>query len=187
MLGDLIRTERLILRPIGVEDLTVVQTAAGRREVADTMISIAHPFATEDAERYVRSRVAAMQLRRSAAFMLRTHASAAFVGFAELRDIDREHSLAAPSFWLAVEFRGRGFMAEALAAVLRYAFLDLGLNRVYAYHMVRNPTSGRVLSRLGFQVEGLLRQRVRKWGLFEDVVLQALLRSNRHDSVGPSD
>lgn len=85
MLGDLIRTERLILRPIGVEDLTVVQTAAGRREVADTMISIAHPFATEDAERYVRSRVAAMQLGRSAAFTLRTHASAAFVGFAELR------------------------------------------------------------------------------------------------------
>lgn len=95
--------------------------------------------------------------------------------------------MAEPSFWLAVESRGRGFMAEALAAVLRYAFLDLDLNGVYAYHMVRNPTSGRVLSRLGFQVEGLLRQRVRKWGLFEDVVLQALLRSNRHDSVGPSD
>jgi RimJ/RimL family protein N-acetyltransferase len=187
MLGDVIRTERLILRPIGVEDLTVVQTAAGRREVADTMISIAHPFSTEDAERYVRSRVAAMQQERGAAFTLRTHAPTVFVGFAELRDIDREHSLAELSFWLAIESRGRGYMAEALDAVLRYAFEDLGLNRVYAYHMVRNPTSGRVLSRLGFQVEGLLRQRVRKWGLFEDVVLQALLRSDRHDAVGPSD
>ncbi len=48
MLGDVIRTERLVLRPIGVEDLTLVQTAAGRREVADTMISIAHPFSSQD-------------------------------------------------------------------------------------------------------------------------------------------
>lgn len=185
MLGEVIRTERLILRPIGVEDLTVVQAAAGRREVADTMISIAHPFSTEDAERYVRSRVAAMQLGRSAAFTLRTHASTAFVGFAELRDIDREHALAELSFWLTVESRGRGYMTEALAAVLRYAFLDLDLNRVYANHMVRNRASGRVLSRLGFQVEGLLRQRVRKWDLFEDVVLQALLRSEWPEMAGP--
>lgn len=52
--------------------------------------------------------------------------------------------------------------------------------------MVRNPTSGRVLSRLGVQVEGILRQRVCKWGLFEDVVLQALLRSEWSETVGSS-
>jgi RimJ/RimL family protein N-acetyltransferase len=185
MLGEVIRTERLVLRPIGVEDVSGVQAAAGRREVADTMISIPHPFSTEDTERYVRSRVAAMQRERGAAFTLRTHAPMVFVGFAELRDIDREHALAELSFWLAVESRGRGYMGEALAAVLRYAFQDLDLNRVHAYHMVRNPTSGRVLARLGFAVEGILRQRVRKWGRFEDVVLQALLRSEWSETVGP--
>jgi RimJ/RimL family protein N-acetyltransferase len=150
------------------------------------MISIAHPFSTDDAARYVRARVAAMQQGRGAAFTLRTQAQTAFVGFAELREIEREHALAELSFWLVVECRGRGYMTEALAALLRYAFEDLGLNRVYANHMVRNPMSGRLLSRLGFQVEGVLRQRVRKWGLFEDVVLQALLRSEWSDPVGAS-
>jgi [ribosomal protein S5]-alanine N-acetyltransferase len=177
MLGEMIRTERLVLRPIGLDDLSSVHAAAGRREVADTMISIPHPFSTEDAERYVRSRIAAMRLERGAAFTLWTHAPTAFIGLVELREIDREHALAELSFWLAIESRGRGYMAEALDALLRYAFEDLGLNRVYAYHMVRNPASGRVLARLGFAVEGILRQRVRKWGLFEDVVLQALLRA----------
>jgi RimJ/RimL family protein N-acetyltransferase len=42
--------------------------------------------------------------------------------------------------------------------------------------MVRNPASERVLARHGFRVEGVLQQRVRKWGVFEDVVLQALLK-----------
>jgi RimJ/RimL family protein N-acetyltransferase len=186
MLGKVIRTERLILRPLCVEDLAVVQAAGGRREVADTMISIPHPFATEDVERYVRSRVASMRLERGVAFAIWTRAPTAFVGLAELRDIDPEHALAELSFWLAVESKGRGYMGEALAAVLRYAFQDLDLNRVHAHHMVRNPTSRRVLSRLGFEVEGILRQRVRKWGLSEDVVLQALLRADWSEAVGPS-
>jgi RimJ/RimL family protein N-acetyltransferase len=42
--------------------------------------------------------------------------------------------------------------------------------------MVRNPASGHVLARIGMKPEGLLRQRVRKWGVFEDVVPMALLR-----------
>jgi len=75
-------------------------------------------------------------------------------------------------------------MSEAIGAVLRLAFQDLGLNRVYAYHMVRNPASGRVLARHGFRVEGVLRERVRKWGVFEDVVLQALLREDWRDRNG---
>jgi RimJ/RimL family protein N-acetyltransferase len=107
------------------------------------------------------------------------------VGFVELRDIDPEHAVAELSFWLAVDCWGHGYMGEALAAVLKFAFRDLELNRVYAHHMVRNPPSGRVLSRLGFRVEGLLRQRVRKWGRFEDVVLQALLRSEWSETAAP--
>jgi ribosomal-protein-alanine N-acetyltransferase len=43
--------------------------------------------------------------------------------------------------------------------------------------MVRNPASGRVLAKIGMKQEGLLRQRVRKWGVFEDVVLMAVLRA----------
>lgn len=66
-------------------------------------------------------------------------------------------------------------MSEVVQAVLRYGFEDLGLNRLYAYHMTRNPASGRVLEKNGFQQEGVLRQRVRKWGVFEDVALWAVL------------
>lgn len=41
--------------------------------------------------------------------------------------------------------------------------------------MTRNPASGRVLGKLGFVSEGLMRRRVRKWGRFEDVELWARL------------
>ena len=67
-------------------------------------------------------------------------------------------------------------MSGVVQAVVRYVFESLGLNRLYAYHMVRNPASGRVLEKNGFKQEGLLRQRVRKWGRFEDVAQWAILR-----------
>ena len=73
----------------------------------------------------------------------------------------------------------RGAPAAA-ARALRLAFDQgpggLALHRVEAYHMVRNVGSERVLARLGFRREGVLRQRVWKWGQPEDVVAYALLR-----------
>lgn len=47
--------------------------------------------------------------------------------------------------------------------------------------LVRNPASGKVLETNGFKIEGLLRQRVRKWGLFEDVVLLSILHQDWQD------
>jgi RimJ/RimL family protein N-acetyltransferase len=177
-------TERLILRPLDLRHCTLIQAAASRREIADTMISIPHPFSAREAERYVRARTAQMRRGRGVALGIWTRGERAFCGLAELRAVDREHALAELSFWLAVDAWGRGYMNEAIGVVLRLAFQDLGLNRVYAYHMVRNPASGRVLARHGFHVEGVLRERVRKWGVFEDVVLQALLRADWLDRDG---
>jgi RimJ/RimL family protein N-acetyltransferase len=44
--------------------------------------------------------------------------------------------------------------------------------------MVRNPAAGKVLQHVGMLREGVLRQRVRKWGVHEDVVLYAILRDD---------
>ena len=42
--------------------------------------------------------------------------------------------------------------------------------------MLRNPASGRVLEKIGMKREGILRERVRKWGVFEDVAVLSVLR-----------
>lgn len=101
-----------------------------------------------------------------------------FCGLIEIRKINREHSQGELSFWLTAETWGQGYMIEVVQAVVRYGLETLGLNRLYACHMLRNPASGRVLEKNGFRQEGLLRQRVRKWGQFEDVLLWAILKQD---------
>jgi RimJ/RimL family protein N-acetyltransferase len=169
-------TPRLQLRPLERSDTLAIQRSAGNREIADSMISLPHPYPADEAECYFARHQAERKAGRAVAFIIEHKAEGWFCGLVEVRAIDRQHSLGELSFWLAVEAWGQGYMTEAVREVVRYGFEDLGLNRLYAYHMVRNPASGRVLEKNGFKQEGLLRQRVRKWGKFEDVALWAILQ-----------
>ena len=177
-----IETLRLRLRPLALSDTAAIQKAASTREIADTMISLPHPYPPGEAERYIIRQQVEREAGRSATFTIERKTEGWFCGLIEVRKIDREHSQGELSFWLSVEAWGRGYMSEVVKAVVRYGFEGLGLNRLYAYHMLRNAACGRVLEKNGFQQEGLLRQRVRKWGQFEDVALWAVLRQEWQDA-----
>jgi len=72
-------------------------------------------------------------------------------------------------------WQGRGLMGEAVEAVCQHAFHRLHLHRVMANYMPRNVRSGRLLRRLGFQVEGYARDYLRIAGRWEDHILTARL------------
>ncbi|KAM3106796.1 GNAT family N-acetyltransferase [Phormidesmis sp. 146-33] len=178
-----LQTERLTLRLLASGDASSIQTVASVREIADTMISIPHPYPDGEARQYVDRQMAELAAGRSVTFVIERKGDPTLSGIVEVRDIEREHSQAELSFWLAVEAWGQGYMSEALKPILQFGFETLELNRLYAYHMMRNPGSGKVLQRNGFVQEGGLRQRVRKWGKFEDVALWAILRSDWNDAA----
>lgn len=169
-------TERLVLRALRPDDAPTVARLAGRREIADTTISIPHPYSVEQAQEWIASHGGHQDPNQGIAVGITIKADNRLIGVVGLREIDREHSQAEMGFWIGVEWWGRGYAAEAARAVVAYAFEELKLNRVYAHHMVRNPASGRVLEKIRMKQEGLLRQRVRKWGIFEDVVLMAIIQ-----------
>ena len=72
---------------------------------------------------------------------------------------------------------GRGLMFEALGALLTHAFDGLGLRRIEAEVNPANTASVRLLERLGFTREGVLRQRWVAKGAAYDVNFYGLLRS----------
>jgi RimJ/RimL family protein N-acetyltransferase len=70
---------------------------------------------------------------------------------------------------------GRGLMHEALQALVGYAFETLALHRLEADIDPRNSASARSLERLGFRLEGLLRERWIVAGEVSDSGLYGLL------------
>ncbi len=179
-------TPRLRLRPLKQSDASAIQKAASDRMIADTMISLPHPYPAGEAGRYIARQQAERKVGRSFTFYIEQKDDGRFCGLVELRAIDREHSLGELSFWLAFDAWGQGYMSEAIQAVVKYGFEVCGLNRLYAYHMMRNPATGRILEKNGFRQEGLLHQRVQKWGQFEDVALWAILRQDWQNALSES-
>lgn len=170
-----LRTERLLLRPFRDADAPEAARLAGDREIAATTLLIPHPYVLEDAERWLAGHQEAFEAGRAVdwAVCLR---DGTLVGAIALR-IDPAHDAADLGYWIGRAWWGRGYATEAAAAVIRYGFEVLRLNRVHAHHFARNPASGRVMEKVGMRREGVLRQHVKKWGNYEDCVMYGLLRS----------
>lgn len=85
-------------------------------------------------------------------------------------------------YWLGEAHWGRGYMTEALRAIVAYAFHTLAYHRLEAGHFGWNPASGRVLEKAGFQLEGCQRERFFKNGQFTDNMIYGLLRGEVMDN-----
>jgi len=171
-----LRTARLILGGFRSEDAAELQRLAGAREIADTTLRIPHPYRLDDALTWIEQQNRQAVANDIANFALRLIPTGQLIGCVGLRDIEAQHRQAELGFWIGVDWWGRGYAREAARAVIRFGFETLDLNRICAHHMTRNPASARVLQAVGMQREGVLRQRVQKWGVYEDVVLYAVLR-----------
>jgi RimJ/RimL family protein N-acetyltransferase len=157
-----------------------LQRLAGAREIADTTVSIPHPYDLDHALAWIGQQRREAVRGRATNFAIRLLADGPLIGSVGLRDIDPEHLQAELGFWIGREWWGQGYAREAAAAMIEFGFDTLGLNRICAHHMVRNPAAGKVLQAAGMRQEGMLRQRVRKWGVYEDVVLYAILRDDQN-------
>lgn len=172
-----LRTERLLLRAFDEADASRLAQVGGVREIADTMISVPHPYTLAQALTNIAAFAQESSVGTGFHFGITLPGDPRkFIGYAALKYIDREHEEAELSFWIDADSAGNGYVTEAAQALISMAFGPLGLNRICAYHMKRNPASGKVLAKLGFTMEGCLRQRVKKWGRYEDVHIWSRLR-----------
>jgi ribosomal-protein-alanine N-acetyltransferase len=82
------------------------------------------------------------------------------------------------AYALGRDFWGYGYMEEALTTLINYAFQDLGLIRLEADIDSRNHASIKLLERLHFQPEGLLRHRWIVAGEISDTAFYGLLQQD---------
>jgi len=73
----------------------------------------------------------------------------------------------------------QGIATEAVAAMLDFCFDDLGLHRLQAFIDPANAASHRLVEKLGFTCEGVLRDHLRVNDVWRDDMLYALLATER--------
>ena len=106
------------------------------------------------------------------------------IGSTTLFTINREQGRAEIGYALRASHWGQGYAQEALRMVLGHAFGTLGLRRIEADIDPRNAGSCRLVERMGFIREGLLRDRWCVAGETSDSAIYGLLADEWEASVG---
>lgn len=75
-------------------------------------------------------------------------------------------------------FWNKGYVTEALRAVIGYALKKDTINRIEACHSLQNPASGKVMEKCGMTYEGRARQKYRSSLGFEDCDCYAILKDD---------
>ena len=82
-------------------------------------------------------------------------------------------------YWIGQPFARSGFMKEAIAAVVHYAFTTLDLSRIEAGCLPENTPSRRLLEQCGYKYEGVAQSYLQINGRWRNHVLYANLRNDR--------
>jgi len=102
--------------------------------------------------------------------------SNAVIGTTTLFNLNLDNGRAELGYALARAYWGKGYMNEALNALVSYTFEVMRLRRLEADVDPRNAASIRTLERLGFQRDGFLRERWHVNGEIQDALFYGLLR-----------
>ncbi|MCW8133489.1 MAG: GNAT family N-acetyltransferase [Planctomycetota bacterium] len=171
----ILETERLVLRPFRLDDAKDVQRLAGAPEVAATTLNVPHPYEDGMAEAWIGTHAQSFQEGRLAVFAITLKKCGTLVGCVGL-SVTRQHERGEFGYWVGHPYWNNGYATEATRALLAYAFGPLGLNRIVAGHYSNNPSSGRVMVKLGMKKEGYFPQHILKEGRYFDLEYYGILK-----------
>ena len=166
-------TSRLLLRPFTPADASALQKLANDPAIAAGSLTLPHPYPRGLAERWIASHPDHWRQQSAVIFAITEQTSRRLLGSISLvlrEERQRDRSLwliGALGYWLGREFWGLGYMSEAVASLLAFAFEELGVDCIEAEHRRDNPASGRVLLKNGLRFSEWRRHDHERHGIHE--------------------
>lgn len=87
-----------------------------------------------------------------------------------------KHKRAEIGYEIHPEYWRKGYTSEAVSKVLSYGFEVMGLTRIGAVVFIENEASNKLLTKLAFQKEGILRGYMYQNGIAHDTYVYSLLK-----------
>ncbi|RYZ57307.1 MAG: N-acetyltransferase [Proteobacteria bacterium] len=161
-----ILTPRLRLEPRRVGDgKAITRAIESNFDEISKWMSWANPCPTvEDSEAYVLKSIKMFEDRETLELLIWDRESGELLGSSGFNEIDWTVPRLETGYWLSKEASGQGFATEAVNALTRYAFEVLDAKRLAITCDKDNVKSRLIPERLGFDLEGILRNHMMKIG-----------------------
>ncbi len=172
-----LETNRLILRRIEKGDAHDIFTYLSDKEVMKHYGT--EPFQTVDEAISAISRYETMFTeKRGIRWGITLKGDNRVIGSCAFHNMVSEHCRTDIGFVLSKNYWGQGIAQEALKAAIKYGVEYMNLNRIEALIEPPNVASQKLVERLGFLREGLLRSYEYYCGKFDDLYMYSLLKSD---------
>lgn len=172
----ILETKRLLLRDINHDDAESIYQYLSDPDVIQFLEGNTDTF--DEARGYVSWCIDTFYKRKTdIRWGIELKENNKLIGDCGLGHIDEPRRPTELGYMLSKEYWNKGYMSEALGAILQYGFHRLDLHRVQAWTHPENKASTRLLKKYGFIKEGLLREYVYIWhkGVYIDVDMYSLL------------
>jgi [ribosomal protein S5]-alanine N-acetyltransferase len=173
----MIETERLKLRPIEESDTEEIFATFSDE---DSMKYYGmDPFTTKDqATTIIQAFAEGFKTGSSIRWGISLSETNQLIGTCGFHNWSKSDHRTEIGYELNREYRGNGYMNEALKAVIHYAFNGMAFNRISATIRPENDPSQNLVRKLGFQNEALLKEYQHTDGKYYDMYLFTLLKRN---------
>ncbi len=176
-----LETERLILREWSVDDAADLFVFYSREEVFRYVAS--EPLTTMEQSTFLAASFRSWfrENKPSIVWAVVLKESGRVIGEISLHSWSPENFRTQIGYSFSPEVWGKGIAKEAATAVITYGFKDFypfTINRIEATTSPENTASRKLLERLGFTEEAVLRDFVFEKGKFVDSVMYSLLRTD---------
>lgn len=153
-----LETERLILRPFQLEDASdMYHNWAGSKLVTKFLGWPAHT-SVEESRKILDTWVKNYADPKYYEWCLESKENNQAIGSMGVVKVDESIEAVEIGYCIGESYWHKGMTAEALQAVVRFLFEQVGCNRISANHDINNPNSGKVMKKAGLQYEGTLLQ-----------------------------
>ncbi len=175
-------TERLILRPFTEKDACgMYENWASDPEVVRYLPWPAHD-SVETTRQLLEEWVREYRQPDRYVWCLEDKESGEPIGSLGALEVDHKVQSVKAGYCLSRRFWYQGLVAEALSTVVVYLLEEVGVERIEARHDARNPRSGAVLKKCGFQYEGTCRRAGWNNSGIYDVCLYGLIKKEKEQA-----
>lgn len=172
-----IRTEHLLLREPRFTDAAYIFSIRSNSEVTDGYCTEKYTEETQ-ATNWIRSLVDGFAKKQHILWFITLNGEERVIGNCTLWHLDLSSACGELGYELHRDYWGKGIASEAANAVLKFGFSEMGLNRIEALPFRHNVSSHKLLDRLGFKLEGVMRQKHLFKGTYYDQFFYGMLKDD---------
>lgn len=143
-----INTERLVLRPMQLEDAPRIHTLVNDKDIAYNCVNIPHPYPEGAAESWIIEHPMRFNNKNAAIFAICYQDEIVGATGLEYKHNEQHYEF---GYWIGKNYWGNSFATEASIALLDYAENGFGLDEIYAETLKSNTASIKVLLKAGMQ------------------------------------